>query len=347
VARQSPGRRNADDPDANEVGDLDILDDEAPDDTAPDDTDPDAEADDDEPDEDVEDDDARDPVTEALWADVGIDPVEIALPTGSGYTLRAYRSADELTPTETDDEDEDDPFEALNRRPMVDEDDDTVVFDDDLAEQVTDRRAGNRRHRDDDEEDEDSGDDAVDHEAPADEAEEADEEAEDDEAEEEAEDVPVFLSHRGKLLVFRTPESLVEFVRSGAEHDLAQLATWPDLVERLRPEDVEPVAEDSYELDLVVDNLRGGHDVWDPDLIIKAGELARDIGYALRMDAVLTALAPGSPLDDLDEAMRGGVAGGVGGFFARRRLRKIGAQQATLGWRTIIGKISGAVVWRE
>jgi hypothetical protein len=107
------------------------------------------------------------------------------------------------------------------------------------------------------------------------------------------------------------------------------------------------LAEDNYELDLVVDNLRGGHDAWDSDLLIKAGEVARDIAYALRMDAVLTALSPGSPLDDLDEALRASAAGGIGGFLARRRVRKIGAQQATLGWRTIIGKISGAVVWRE
>ncbi len=39
--------------------------------------------------------------------------------------------------------------------------------------------------------------------------------------------------------------------------------------------------------------------------------------------------------------------GGVGGFFARRKLKKIGAQQASLGWRTIIGKISAAVDWRD
>jgi hypothetical protein len=37
----------------------------------------------------------------------------------------------------------------------------------------------------------------------------------------------------------------------------------------------------------------------------------------------------------------------VGGFFAKRRLKKIGAQQAALGWRTIIGKISAAVDWRD
>ena len=338
MARQSPGRRNADDPDADEVGDLDILDDDGSDDPE----DPAAE-DDDEADDDVEDEedeDARDPAIEELWADVGIDPVEIALPTGSGYTLRAYRSADELTPTEAGEEEEDDPFETLSRRRAVDEDDDTVVFDDDFAE-----RASGRRERDDDldgDSGEEEADDVVDDDADA-----AEEETEEEEEEAEAEEVPVFLSHRGKLLVFRSPESLVEFVRSGEEHDMAQLSSWADLKQRIRTEDVDAASADTYELDLVVDNLRGGHDAWDADLIIKAGEIARDLGYALRLDALLTALSPGSPLDDLDEALRASAAGGIGGFLGRRRVKKIGAQQATLGWRTIIGKISGAVVWRE
>ena len=40
--------------------------------------------------------------------------------------------------------------------------------------------------------------------------------------------------------------------------------------------------------------------------------------------------------------------GGIKAFMARRRLRKIGAQTtAALGWRTIIGKISAAVDWRN
>jgi hypothetical protein len=33
--------------------------------------------------------------------------------------------------------------------------------------------------------------------------------------------------------------------------------------------------------------------------------------------------------------------------MGRRRIKKIGAQQASLGWRTIIGKISAAVDWRD
>jgi hypothetical protein len=157
----------------------------------------------------------------------------------------------------------------------------------------------------------------------------------------------MFLSHRGKLLTFKTPESLVSFIRSGAPHDLAQLDTWPTVAKRVQSTDIDPAPDDRYELDLVVENLRGGHDTWDLPLLIAAGEVARDLGHALRLKPVILALAPGSPLDDLDESLRSAENGGMGGFFGRRKLRKIGAQQASLGWRSIIGKISAAVDWRD
>ena len=65
------------------------------------------------------------------------------------------------------------------------------------------------------------------------------------------------------------------------------------------------------------------------------------------IEPVVAALSPGSPLDDLDEALRATENGGLGGFFARRKLKKIGAQAAPLGWRTIIGKISSITDWRD
>jgi hypothetical protein len=128
---------------------------------------------------------------------------------------------------------------------------------------------------------------------------------------------------------------------------MAQLDTWATVAERVQSSDVDPLPEDRYELDLVVENLRGGHDTWDLPLLIAAGEVARDLGHALRLKPVILALAPGSPLDDLDESLRKAESGGMGGYLGRRRLKKIGAQQASLGWRSIIGKISAAVDWRD
>ncbi|MFC0528137.1 DNA primase [Phytohabitans kaempferiae] len=323
MARQSPNRPDADKPEPDLEIDEDL--DEAGD-----------EIDDDEIEEEAATSRSTSSGSSALWADTKIDPVEIALPSGVGYTLRAYRLSTSLTPTDIGDREEEDLFAAKAKHAVPDEDDDTVVIlDDDFPSEE-------------DEEDEDDETSRRGKHARTEDAEEPSaEDFEDEEEEEAAEDVPVFLSHRGRLLLFKSPESLVTFVRSGAPNDLAQVEGWADLVERIQPADVAPSDEDSYELDLVVENLRGGHDTWDFNLLIEAGEAARDLSYALRLNPVLTALAPGSPLDDLDEALRAAAGGGLGAFRGRRRLKKIGAQQASLGWRTIIGKISAAVDWRD
>jgi hypothetical protein len=263
-----------------------------------------------------------------LWESVRVTPVEIALPGGVGLTLRAYRKASEITPTELAVE-EDDPFEA--RRSAVDDDEEEVIVDEEyqaLLAQGDDEDAPKAEEPD-----------------PADFEDEDEAEAEEEKAADE--EVPLFLSHQGRLIIFKSPEGLVSFIRPGAPHDLAQLDTWDTLAERVQSTDIDPLPEDRYELDLVVENLRGGHDTWDLPLLIAAGEAARDLGYALRLKPVILALSPGSPLDDLDESLRSAESGGMGGFFGRRRLKKIGAQQASLGWRSIIGKISAAVDWRD
>jgi hypothetical protein len=288
-----------------------------------------------------------------FWSDLRIDPVEIALPKGVGYTLRAYRLSTEVTPTDVS-ERESDEFPDRQYPAAVQEEE--FDFGDEFGEEDPVAEDSDEDELDDLADDEDFDD-------LEDEADELDEDArdeldEDGDAEEEEaepekepeaapEEVPVFLGARGHLYLFQTPQGLVDFVRSDAEHDMSQLDGWSGLAERIAVEDVVPLAEDSYELDLVVKNLRGGHDAWDADLIIQAGEVARDLGFALRLNSVIEALAPGSPLDDLDEALRATTSGGIGGFMARRRVKKIGAEAAPLSWRTIIGKISSVVDWRD
>ncbi|GIH12626.1 DNA primase [Rugosimonospora africana] len=291
-----------------------------------------------------------------LWSNVRIDPVEIALPKGVGYTLRAYRPAADITPTDVSGRETD---EFPDRQYSIANQDEEFDFGDAFDDEST---AARRDGEDDDIEDEaddaeDSDDERdldEDEDDDLDEDDDEDDEEEEDEDEEEAaaakagpDEVPVFLGHNGQLFLFQTPEGLADFIRSGDEHDMSQLDTWSELAEAVTAEDVVALPEDSYELDLVVKNLRGGRDAWDADLIIQAGELARDLAFALKINPVIMALAPGSPLDDLDEALRATTTGGFSGFLARRRMKKIGTEAAPLGWRTIIGKISGVVDWRD
>jgi hypothetical protein len=313
----------ADSPDKDETVSPETAEDEAPEDASEDDAGAEEEAD-----EDAEVDGERSPAIDELWQELGVDPIKVALPGGVvGFSLRAYRPASQLTPTDAPppELDEDDPFAERERQRAAE--DAALDEEDGLVEELAES----------DEEDE------------AEEPEEQEEEDEEDEEEEEPadEEVPAFLSHRGKLLLFGTPESLVSFINSDAPHDLTQLDSWPKVAKRVGPADIVPTGADTYELDLVVENLRGGHDAWDLQLLISAGEFARDAGWALRLEPVITALSAGSPLDDLDEAVRAAATGRLSGLFARRRLRRIGAQQASLGWRTVIGKISAAVDWRD
>ncbi|MGC4757375.1 DNA primase [Micromonospora trifolii] len=306
VARQSPQRPDADEPELDDTTGA----------AEPDETETDRPA---------------ASIDRSLWDELRIDPVEIALPSGTGFTLRAYRPASSLTPTDVTERDQDDPFLARRQAIEEEEDDETVVIlDEELAQEFAEDDDESKRRRDGSDTDDESD------EAVTDEADEADDE-----------EVPVFLSNRGKLLLFKTPESLVSFIRSGAPNDLSQLDSWNELSERVEPADIAPLEEDTYELDLVVENLRGGHDTWDSSLLIEAGEAARDLSYALRLPAVLDMLSAGSSLDDLDEALRATANGGIGAFMGRRRLKKIGAQTASLGWRTIVGKISAVVDWRD
>jgi hypothetical protein len=297
--------------------------------------------------------------TDTLWDDVRIDPIEIALPSGAGYTLRAYRPKSELAAPELDQDARlaRDDFAAAHASVVArrrragavgDGDlDDADLDDSELDDELDDEEdAGDEfaDESDSDDLDEDEEDDA---EEDAEDEDETDEDADEGAAADSDEEVPVFLGARGKVYLFHSPEKLVEFVQSDAPHDLNQLDSWSELAGRIQAADVEPLDEDRYELDLVVENLRGGPDAWVPAIVVKAGEVARDLAYALRLDPVMSALSPGSPLDDLDNGLRAAEAGGIGAFFAKRKLRKTGGQGAALAWRTIIGKISAAVDWRD
>jgi hypothetical protein len=289
--------------------------------------------------------------TDKLWTDVRVDPVEIALPGGVGYTLRAYRSsADIARPTLVRGDDDGDDYEAasaavLRRRQgtVVDEDEDEE--DEDFDDDDEDEDEDDDEDDDFDDEDDDFDEDELDEEDEDDESDEEEEE-EDEEAEVDQE-VPVFLGRDGKVFLFHSQDKLVEFVKSGEQHDLSQIDSWETLVKRVRAEDIVPDEDDTYELDLVVENLRGGADVWDGPLILRAGEIARDLSFALRVDPVLVSLSAGTPLDQLDETLRAAEGGGMKAMLARRRLKKIPAQQSSLAWRSIIGKISAVADWRD
>jgi hypothetical protein len=151
---------------------------------------------------------------------------------------------------------------------------------------------------------------------------------------------PVFLGRDKVVYAFRSAEGLVDFLRSGEPHDLADLPGWEE-VGSTADIDVTPDELGVYHLDMVVEMLRAGPDSWDFELLVLAGEAARDVAKYAELSEVLTALAPGSPLDTLDDDLRDG------GFLARRRLRKRGGDGLAIGWRSVIGRLTSAVEFRD
>lgn len=260
--------------------------------------------------------------TEKLWNETGVDPIELHLGKDSGFTLRAYRMSDTLPGASDEDDLEAEPEEVEEPKAAKGK------KKTEKAEQVP--------------EDEDAGEpDPADFEDEPEELEEVE-----DALDAEPEEVPVFLTRKGKLLLFREPEALAAYVKDNDDHDLAAIDEYAELQERITAADVACDEADTYELDLVVANLRGGHDAWEAELLIKAAEVGRDLGYALHNDSIIGALAPGSPLDDLDETFRVVADGGMRGKFAKRRLRKNDSQQAAIAWRGVIAKVNDHVEWR-
>jgi hypothetical protein len=258
--------------------------------------------------------------TDKLWNEMSVDPVELHLGKDSGFTLRAYRMSDTLP----------------GAKPVAEAEE---------ADAEDEAPSGGKAEKEEDvaPEDEDAPEpdaaDFADDETPA-------EEEDEDALDAEPEEVPVFLTRKGKLLVFREPDALVAYVKENDDHDLAVIEEYAELQERLTADDVVCDEDDTYELDLVVANLRGGQESWEPELLIKAAEVGRDLGYALKNDSVIASLAPGSPLDDLDETFRVVVDGGLRGKLAKRRLKKSDSQQAAIAWRGVIAKINDHVEWR-
>lgn len=258
----------------------------------------------------------RSAATDKLWNETSVDPVELHLGKDSGFTLRAYRMSDTLPSATAAPEPEPEAAPASSGKHR--EDVDAEPEDEDAPEP--------------DAADFEDGDEAADEDVDALDA--------------EPEEVPVFLTRKGKLLVFREAEALVAYVKANDDHDLAAIEEYAELQERITAADIACDEDDIYELDLVVANLRGGQEGWEPELLIKAAEVGRDLGYALKNDSIIASLAPGSPLDDLDETFRVVVDGGMRGRFAKRRLKRSDSQQAAIAWRGVIAKINDHVEWR-
>jgi len=127
-----------------------------------------------------------------FWASVNVEPVEIALNSGVGFTLRAYRMDNEITPADVSMREDD--VDLPTRASAYDDE------EEDFSDAVDAEFA---------EDDPESAEDDEDLAADTDSSDEEDEEEEEDEEAEpavEPEEVPLFLTKNGQLLLFRSAQ---------------------------------------------------------------------------------------------------------------------------------------------
>jgi hypothetical protein len=112
-------------------------------------------------------------------------------------------------------------------------------------------------------------------------------------------DRPVFLGAEGAIDTFATAEDLVEYVAGGAEdNDLAEVSTWPEVVERAAAGelDVEVDPLNVYDLAGLDEDIAEGPLAVDPTQLELATELLRDVGDWAGDDEAREALAESQSL---------------------------------------------------
>jgi hypothetical protein len=112
-------------------------------------------------------------------------------------------------------------------------------------------------------------------------------------------DRPVFLGSDGAVDTFSTTGALVRFVASGAEgNDMAEVSTWPDVVERAAARELEVEVDplNVYVLPGLDGDIAQGPVAIDPTQLELATELLRDVGEWAGDDEPRQALAESESL---------------------------------------------------
>ncbi|TQN41459.1 hypothetical protein FHU33_0827 [Blastococcus colisei] len=154
------------------------------------------------------------------------------------------------------------------------------------------------------------------------------------------EDVARFLGRNGEVFVFDTPEALARFCRGTEDHDLMEIASWPEVADT----DVPPLPadQDRYDLtelsEVLSEVADGAAGLVDHQAFAQPVEGVRDLAeYAglARVDALL------SPTSALGKAVARGEA------EPRAVLRAEDAATLRGEWDQVVTQISGALVFRD
>ncbi|WP_116453328.1 hypothetical protein [Blastococcus litoris] len=154
------------------------------------------------------------------------------------------------------------------------------------------------------------------------------------------EDVARFLGRDGEVFLFDTPEQLARFCKGNEEHDLAEIASWPEVADTdVRPL---PADQDRYDLtelsEVLAEVADGAAGLVDHQAFAQPVEGVRDLAEYAGLRRVEALLSPGEPL---------GRAVVHGESHPTAPLRQEDAGELRRQWDEVVGEISGALVFRD
>lgn len=154
------------------------------------------------------------------------------------------------------------------------------------------------------------------------------------------EDVARFLGRDGEVFLFDTPDELARFCRGTEDHDLTEIATWPEVADT----DVPPLPadEDRYDLteltEVLAEVAGGAAGLVDHRAFAQPIEGVRDLAEYARLTRVDELLSPTSPL---------GRAVARGEAEPQAALRAEDAAALRTEWDEVVTQVNGALVFRD
>lgn len=154
------------------------------------------------------------------------------------------------------------------------------------------------------------------------------------------EDVARFLGRDGEVFLFDTPAELARFCKGNEDHDLTEIASWPEVADT----DVPPLPadQDRYDLTELTEVLSevadGAAGLVDHQAFAQPVEGARDLAEYAGLTRVDELLAPSSAL---------GRTVARGESEPTAPLRQEDAGELRVQWDEVVTQISGALVFRH
>lgn len=154
------------------------------------------------------------------------------------------------------------------------------------------------------------------------------------------EDAARFLGRDGEIYLFPTPADLARFCAGDEEHDLTEIATWPEVADT----DTLPLPaeQDRYDLtelaEVLTEVADGAAGLVDHRVFAQPVEGVRDIAEYAKLARVDQLLAPSSPL---------GQAVARGEREPDATLRAEDAAVLRPAWDEVVTEISGALTFRD